>query len=70
MIHRLRIDFSRTLFQTPAGWSAEKYHLSRDPYNKMKGTKLDMGIKGLDFGDIHWDLLQVDYGNRRSPICQ
>ena len=63
MTHCQRINCSRTLFQTPAGWSAEKYNLSRDQYNKMEGTKMDMAIKDLDFNDILWGLLQVDYGH-------
>ena len=42
----------------------EKYYLSRNQYNKMeaptlKGTKLNMAIKGLDFGGLSKTLLHL-----------
>ena len=42
----------------------EKYYLSREQYTKMeaptlKGTKLNMAIKGLDFGALSKTLLSL-----------
>ena len=42
----------------------EKYYLSRDQYNKteaptLKGTKLNMAIKGLNLGGLSKTLLHL-----------